>query len=442
MSSSDNSSTSSTTSTRVLWLATALIALGAVNEVSGRIRSVPLGRFDALVSLANSAVHSAVYSLAVGVLLTRASIPKENIAFLCRKSSLMLLLTVGLLDSAGPTMGFVAQPYVPEWHVVAPRWKAGRERGKKGGCRGPLSCSSTTTQSSVEGSNLTWMAALVALSTAPTALSFALKELLLRSYEKEQQLDAREDGSRLLPLLEHRQHSAHSSQEQTHSPERINTADACSLLVLCADSPQRVSHQGSACVCLFRIPLTRSPSQGVPQGEPSCATPFADSACLPRVGMRPSISMPHTALCDLQEPGESISNFLWDAFRCFCGNSSYSPPGSPLAPPQCRYAAVAYGAYATANLFFNISVLAVVLEGSSLLSFMAMKAILPVSLLLYAANKWPLLPETDSHLSSPILLSLFLVLTGVISFHFESLRCTYAYRDSNPPCCWPLSLRR
>ncbi|XP_026189675.1 uncharacterized protein LOC34623210 [Cyclospora cayetanensis] len=248
------------------------------------------------------------------------------------------------------------------------------------------------------------MAALVALSTAPTALSFALKELLLRSYEKEQQLDAREDGSRLLVCC---------------------CATLSALFWCCALTPLNA----------YLI-----------KGEPSCATPFADSACLPRVGMRPSISMPHTALCDLQEPGESISNFLWDAFRCFCGNSSYSPPGSPLAPPQCRYAAVAYGAYATANLFFNISVLAVVLEGSSLLSFMAMKAILPVSLLLYAANKWPLLPETDSHLSSPILLSLFLVLTGVISFHFESLRestgaCSYreciqvAYMCTRPSQC-------
>ena len=46
---------------------------------------------------------------------------------------------------------------------------------------------------------------------------------------------------------------------------------------------------------------------------------------------------------------------------------------------------------------------ALVLEGSSLFSFVAMKAILPVSILLYTARQWPLLPENDSHLSPAIL---------------------------------------
>ncbi|PHJ19729.1 transmembrane protein [Cystoisospora suis] len=132
---------------------------------------------------------------------------------------------------------------------------------------------------------------------------------------------------------------------------------------------------------------------------------------------------------------ESVGSYLSSGLRCFLGWTDDFPP------PLCRHAPEAYGVYALVNLTFNLSLIGFVSIASSLLTFICMKATLPLSILLYAALPWPLLDPHDVQVTADTVIGLFIVLLGVVWFHAETERNrTVFFPSGNPTCCWPLSL--
>ncbi|CDJ40260.1 hypothetical protein, conserved [Eimeria tenella] len=248
------------------------------------------------------------------------------------------------------------------------------------------------------------MAALIALSTAPTALSFTVKELLLRSYEKKQQLllqeqqtAADDDSGRLLPLLQQQQQRQAQQQEQQE---------------------EQLLHQQSG--------RTGGPNQQQRQQQQAqqSARSSSSSSSTAAAGNRSSLAL--LLVCW----GVTVSSLFW----CII----LAPVNAFIVKSLCQHAPLAYGVYALINLLFNFAALTLVATGSALLSFLAMKAILPFAVLLYALLPLPLLPAADAAVSAAVLVSLSLILSGVVLFHLESVRCMNTYAGGNPPCCWPL----
>ncbi|KAL8271177.1 hypothetical protein Esti_004838 [Eimeria stiedai] len=445
-----NGNTSSSSSSRALWLAAAVVLSGSANEITGRIRSIPLGRFDAFVALANAAVHFSVYALLIGLLAYRGLLPKPNLVFLRRSSSLRILAIIGLLDAGGNTLGFVAQPYVPgpvyplltqtivpfscffsllllrrrysllhfgalsltftgflvAWVSIArPPPLSAAAAAAEGAAADtavqqqqmqfttmpvpadfsavhePFFSSSSSSSSngnsnrsssSSGSSNSSLMAALIAVSTAPTALSYVLKELLARSYEKQQQQEQQEEqpeasladerSGRLLPLLQ--------PQQQQHAPEQ-----QLALFGVEEEEMQQLRRDPAAAAA------AAADSSRLHLLLVCCCSTF--SALLWSI-----LSTPFNAYF-IKRKHENISDYLIEAVRCFGGLGN-----------NCEAALPAYSVYVAANLIFNLFVTALLLQASSLLCFVSMKAILPVSLLLYAAAQWPLLPPSDSHITA------------------------------------------
>eukprot|EP00922_Rhytidocystis_sp_ex-Travisia-forbesii_P064144 GHVS01095363.1.p1 GENE.GHVS01095363.1~~GHVS01095363.1.p1 ORF type:complete len:193 (+),score=64.86 GHVS01095363.1:36-581(+) len=65
----------------------------------------------------------------------------------------------------------------------------------------------------------------------------------------------------------------------------------------------------------------------------------------------------------------------------------------------CRYALSAYLVYAAINIIFNLFLIRLLRAGSALMAFISLKAVLPLSIILFYIVPWPLLSHTDVHLT-------------------------------------------
>jgi len=90
-----------------------------------------------------------------------------------------------------------------------------------------------------------------------------------------------------------------------------------------------------------------------------------------------------------QTGGKPLSQFISEGFQCFGGTT---PAG--VHDTNCSPNPYPYLVYITINLVFNIMLLMITKKASALLSFMAIKAILPLSVLLFYF-KWPLLSASE-----------------------------------------------
>ncbi|ESS32785.1 putative transmembrane protein [Toxoplasma gondii VEG] len=134
-----------------------------------------------------------------------------------------------------------------------------------------------------------------------------------------------------------------------------------------------------------------------------------------------------------QAGDDTLPTYLARAFRCFVNDAGGLPP------PLCRFALQAYCGYAAVNILFNVSLIGFVSAASSLLTFVCMKATLPLSIILYATFSWPLLDSQDVRVTSETAISLFLILLGIIWFHCETQKNQALFPPTgSPPCCWPL----
>eukprot|EP01130_Rhizamoeba_saxonica_P016187 TRINITY_DN7435_c0_g1_i1.p1 TRINITY_DN7435_c0_g1~~TRINITY_DN7435_c0_g1_i1.p1 ORF type:complete len:416 (-),score=33.97 TRINITY_DN7435_c0_g1_i1:16-1263(-) len=109
---------------------------------------------------------------------------------------------------------------------------------------------------------------------------------------------------------------------------------------------------------------------------------------------------------------QSLPNYISNGFSCFVG---ITPIVSTL---PCEYNPYPYLVYICVNLTFNILLLFLVKKASSLLSFMAIKAILPISVVLFYF-KLPLLEPTK--FSPYTIAGLIIILTGLVLYRITTI---------------------
>jgi len=90
-----------------------------------------------------------------------------------------------------------------------------------------------------------------------------------------------------------------------------------------------------------------------------------------------------------QTGGQPLTVYLTGAFQCFVGiTPKWLPAGRDCSPDPWPYLI-----YISFNLIFNISILTFVKEASVVITFLVMRALLPLSVICFYVN-WPLLQAT------------------------------------------------
>jgi len=128
--------------------------------------------------------------------------------------------------------------------------------------------------------------------------------------------------------------------------------------------------------------------------------------------------------------GAPIGKYLIDGLNCFIGNT---PDG--LKPHTCDYSLISYLIYIGVNLTYNILLLLLVKQASSLLSFMALKASLPIAVVLFLLP-WPIIgPSTPNPFE---IVSLFVIIGALVFYRVSTIwKDTYKLKCCSffLPCC-------
>eukprot|EP01100_Stratorugosa_tubuloviscum_P015783 TRINITY_DN940_c0_g1_i1.p1 TRINITY_DN940_c0_g1~~TRINITY_DN940_c0_g1_i1.p1 ORF type:complete len:419 (-),score=103.24 TRINITY_DN940_c0_g1_i1:59-1315(-) len=342
-----------------------VISFGAFNRVANKIMTVPMQNYSFFLSLFNAFVYVFVYFIILFIRYKMGIVPKEQLIYPWKQPKsiegwkrlvppIIWFVVMGLMDGLGNILGLIATPYISGQLVslmsqaiilfaaisaviilrrVYTYWE----------CFSILTVlvgaiiSLYTPDSSSEDENNLFYAILMAISTAPNAISFTIKEMVFLDYP-------------------------------TKNP---------SLDVFIVNS------HGS----LFQLVLW-------------------------------PIFIPITILFD-QTNGLSLGEYIKNGFICFSGTTpQYDIDNSDL---DCSPNPWPYLIYIVINIFYNIAILFLLKEASALMSFMTIKAILPISVFLFYIP-WPLLdPPTWSW---AILVGLVVILAGLIMF-----RITTTWKD-------------
>lgn len=210
-------------------------------------------------------------------------------------------------------------------------------------------------------SKAVWMA-VSALSTFPTAVSFVIREFLMKSYKQ-----TNGPGTTGLSMV---------------SLGTYTSAGALCFLpfVLAADN---FFHK------LDNIALTTSSASTSQLAHPNS----------------PGVSVFDALKCLSGSKPESLDNNVCQHWGC------------------CKSAPHFYLLYVTINMAFNLSLLNVTKIAGSLTTFLLVKLILPITLIVYDYAKLPLLEPADTHVGSYSWLALFLILGGIVTHHKGRDRC-------------------
>eukprot|EP00921_Rhytidocystis_pertsovi_P026896 GHVQ01043344.1.p1 GENE.GHVQ01043344.1~~GHVQ01043344.1.p1 ORF type:complete len:587 (-),score=69.54 GHVQ01043344.1:2826-4586(-) len=111
---------------------------------------------------------------------------------------------------------------------------------------------------------------------------------------------------------------------------------------------------------------------------------------------------------------------------------------TPSTTELCQYALPSYVVYVVVNVVFNLFLIGLLRVGSSLLAFLTLKAVLPLSIILFYAIPWPLLSQNDVHLTAATMVSLFVIGCGVFFFEYERQQVKKQVGERQPPCCFPV----
>jgi hypothetical protein len=125
------------------------------------------------------------------------------------------------------------------------------------------------------------------------------------------------------------------------------------------------------------------------------------------------IFLPLTLLFN-QTGGMPFGQYLKDGFQCFIGTYRF-PESSPYNCSSMPYPFLVYMAF---NLAYNIALLLLLKQASALQAFMAVKAVLPVSFILFYF-KWPLI--SPSSINIFIIIGLLLVLIGLVFYRLANI---------------------
>ncbi|CAE7438815.1 crtp1 [Symbiodinium sp. CCMP2456] len=128
-----------------------------------------------------------------------------------------------------------------------------------------------------------------------------------------------------------------------------------------------------------------------------------------------------------QTHGEGILAFAREAFACVFGGSC--GPDSNHGELAGRCVAI----YVLLNVLWNLSILLAVKHSGSLATNVALKAVFPVSTVLFAYVDWPLLGQTS--LSWLVWLSILILLPSIAAYQWATALQAQRTRAT---CCWPL----
>merc|ERR1711972_798840 len=140
-----------------------------------------------------------------------------------------------------------------------------------------------------------------------------------------------------------------------------------------------------------------------------------------------------------QTHGESIFAYMREAFECvFSGSATACGPASKGG----EWAGTLVLIYVVFNISWNIAILMSVKHSGALTTFVALKAIFPVSTLLFGYVDWPLLGRTP--LNWLVWVSVVIMLPSIFFYQWASgfQRRRAQKHASLATCCWPLGVRR
>jgi len=123
--------------------------------------------------------------------------------------------------------------------------------------------------------------------------------------------------------------------------------------------------------------------------------------------------------------GVPLYQYVVDGLTCFTG---VTPEGQGLKPDACNYSYIIYFIYVSVNLSFNILLLLLVKKTSSLLSFMTLKVILPIAVILFLFD-WPIIGPSTISFSEVI--SLVVISIGLVCYRWTS----YIKEENKLGCC-------
>lgn len=131
-----------------------------------------------------------------------------------------------------------------------------------------------------------------------------------------------------------------------------------------------------------------------------------------------------------QTDDQSLPDYVYHGFQCFF---SITPDDGEDHDPDCSSMPIPYLVYIVFNLSFNIFLLILLRRASSLLGFLTIKAILPVSVLLFYFD-WPLIGSTS--ISIYYIIGLFIVMVGLFAYrYFSIMKTLYPDYERGKFCC-------
>ncbi|CAE7409961.1 crtp2 [Symbiodinium natans] len=131
-----------------------------------------------------------------------------------------------------------------------------------------------------------------------------------------------------------------------------------------------------------------------------------------------------------QTHGEGIVAFSREAFACVFGGSC--GPDSNHGELAGRCVAI----FVVLNVLWNLSILLAVKQSGALATNVALKAVFPVSTVLFAYVDWPLLGPTS--LSWLVWLSILILLPSIAAYQWATDLQAQRARRARATCCWPL----
>uniref|UniRef100_A0A7S2NY31 EamA domain-containing protein n=1 Tax=Zooxanthella nutricula TaxID=1333877 RepID=A0A7S2NY31_9DINO len=136
-----------------------------------------------------------------------------------------------------------------------------------------------------------------------------------------------------------------------------------------------------------------------------------------------------------QTNGEGIVSYMGEAFTCVFGGTDASC-GQDSHGGQ--FAGLCVAVYVVFNILWNVSILLSVKHTGALATFVALKAIFPVSTLLFAYVDWPLLGKSD--VSWLVWVSAAIIMPCIIFYQWASEQQSVRAEQlpSQATCCWPL----
>lgn len=139
--------------------------------------------------------------------------------------------------------------------------------------------------------------------------------------------------------------------------------------------------------------------------------------------------------------GAPFGEYLHDGYRClvFGSNPKHLYHENTL---KCQYALRTYFVYILCNMAFNVSLVALTKYGSSVQSWLVVRLLLPTTLILLLWHGWPLLSASDRGINMFVVSGAVLAFAGATIFRYSTLyieRLQREYQIRNQiSCLWPL----